>query len=72
MTRTHQKETPSLLATLADGYRSLTLDPSPRLRQIREQMSRPPEEAIADAWKMVGRALRNAMRTVGVMRGNDR
>jgi hypothetical protein len=72
MTGTHQKERPSPLATLADGYRSLTLDPSPRLRQIREQMSRPPEEAIENAWKMVGRALLKAMRMIVVTPGNSR
>jgi hypothetical protein len=72
MTGTHQKETPSPLATLADGYRSLTLDPSPRLRLIREQMSRSPEEAIENAWTMVGRALLKAMRMIAVKTSSDR
>jgi hypothetical protein len=64
VTRT-RKDRPASEAyrALLDGYRSLSLDPSPRLRQIREDMSRPPEEAIESAWKVVGRALLKAMRT---------
>ena len=65
MTGTRQTERPaSPLRTLLDGYGSLTLDPSPKLRQVREEMSRPPEEAIKSAWISVGRALLEAMRLI--------
>jgi hypothetical protein len=64
MAGTHEKPTPDHLTTLLEGYRSLTLDPSPRLRQIREGMSRPPEAAIENAWQMVGKAILRAMRSV--------
>lgn len=58
----HQTEQESPLATLLDGYNSLRLDPSARLRLIRQEMSRPPEEAIEGAWRIVGRAFLKAMR----------
>lgn len=48
---------------LMSGYDSLTLDPSPRLRNLREETFRPSEAAMENAWKGVGSALLSAMRT---------
>lgn len=67
MAGTQQKEkSAGAWQTLLDGYDSLTLDPSPALRRVREEMSRPPEEAIQSAWKEVGSALLEAMRAVSL------
>jgi hypothetical protein len=73
MAGTQQREKPAgTWRTLLGGYDSLTLDPSPRLRRVREEMSRPPEEAMQSAWKMVGRALLEAMRTISPKSGAGR
>lgn len=50
---------------LLEGFDSLTLDPSPRLRRVREEMSRTPEAGIESAWKAVGEAMTEAMRSIG-------
>jgi hypothetical protein len=49
---------------LTTGYDSLTLDPSPRLRRLRREVFPPSETGIENAWKSVGSAMSQAMRTV--------
>jgi hypothetical protein len=48
---------------LMSGYDSLTLDPSPRLRHLWEEMFPPSETVLENAWKHVGSALLSAMKT---------
>lgn len=52
-----------LWSRLTGGYDSLTLDPSPTLRQLQRELSRPSEKAMQGAWTSVGSALAGAMRT---------
>jgi hypothetical protein len=49
---------------LADGFDSLTLDPSPRLRRTRQQMARQSHSTMGNAWKNTGQALVAAMISV--------
>ena len=59
------RKAPRRRSRLLEGFDSLTLDPSPRLRRVREEMSRPPEAAIENAWKSVGEAMTEAIRSIG-------
>ena len=47
---------------LARGFDYLTLDPSPRLRKMREE--RRQRDPFAEAWKSVGEAIAEAIRIV--------
>jgi hypothetical protein len=40
---------------LMAGFDSLTLDPSPRLRRVRQQMTRQNQATIGNAWKAQGK-----------------
>lgn len=65
MAGTQEKEKAAgIWRSLLEGYDSLTLDPSPSLRRTREALSRTPESGMESAWKTVGRALVQAMRSV--------
>lgn len=49
------------------GFRYLTLDPSPRLRKLREDQQRAtkdPAQLVAEAWLSVGEAIRVALRSI--------
>jgi hypothetical protein len=48
---------------LSQGYDSLTLDPSPRLRRTRRELFPPSETALASAWKSVASAMTEAVET---------
>jgi hypothetical protein len=67
MAMTHQQTNRTKLATagdqLAKGFDSLTLDPSPRLRQARKR--RRSYRTMEQAWQEVGKALAEAIRLVG-------
>ncbi len=55
----HQ-ETPA--ERLTRGFSYLTLDPSARLRRLRENQAT--EDTLAQAWIMVGNAIREAIRII--------
>jgi hypothetical protein len=57
------EKTSRLWSRLSAGYDSLTLDPSPTLRQMQQDLSRPSDRTIRSAWTSVGSALAAAMRT---------
>jgi hypothetical protein len=59
------KKTRKPRSRLMTGFDGLTLDPSPRLRRVREEMSRPPEAGIESAWKSVGEAMAESIRSIG-------
>lgn len=59
------RKTPRRPSRLLEGFDSLTLDPSPRLRRLRMEMSRPPEAGLESAWKTVGEAMAEAVRSLG-------
>jgi len=49
------------------GFDYLTLDPSPRLRRMREsqeERAKDPAEMIREAWSSVGAAIREASRII--------
>jgi hypothetical protein len=69
MAMTSKPKTGRRKSHLMSGFDSLTLDPSPRLRRVRNEMSRPRDAAIADVWKSVARAMGEDMSSVtGVVR----
>jgi len=53
MTRRHRTD------RLTGGFATLTLDPSPRLREARK--NRKNRQPVTEAWKAVGQALFRAM-----------
>jgi hypothetical protein len=55
-----KRRAPGLMA----GFDSLTLDPSPRLRQTRLRMAREGSATMGEAWKSTGQALVAAMISV--------
>lgn len=50
---------------LLTGFDSLTLDPSPRLRRARQNLTGQHQDPVAAAWRDVGRALADAMISAG-------
>jgi hypothetical protein len=55
---------PTVAERMTRGFRYLTLDPSPRLRGMREAQGRAakdPTEVIREAWLTVGTAIREAL-----------
>jgi hypothetical protein len=48
---------------LGTGFSYLTLNPAPRLREVRERLGR--HDAFTEAWRTVGRAIREALEIVG-------
>jgi len=55
---------PTVAERMTSGFRYLTLDPSPRLRKMREAQERAakdPTEVIREAWLTVGAAIRGAL-----------
>lgn len=72
MVMTSKPKTGRRKSLLMNGFDSLTLDPSPRLSHAREEMSRPREAAIAEVWKSVGKALGEAILSVGSTLRADR
>jgi hypothetical protein len=57
------ERTSRLWSRLTAGYDTLTLDPSPTLRQMQQELSQPSERIIQSAWTSVGSALVGAMKT---------
>lgn len=58
---------PTAAQQIAKGFGYLTLDPSPRLRRMREDLEKStpdPAEAVRQAWLRVGAAITEAMRIV--------
>jgi hypothetical protein len=58
-----QEETARLWSRLTAGYSSLTLDPSPNLRQMHRELSPHSKTVMQSAWTSVGSALVSAMRS---------
>ena len=70
MARTARRLDPTSKPTVGErmtrGFSYLTLDPSPRLRRVREaqeKAAKDPTEVIREAWSTVGTALREALQT---------
>ncbi len=64
--RTHPDKMPTARGQLRKGFEYLTLDPSPRLRRLREEQRTRlsnPNEVVMRAWLRVGVALKEALRT---------
>ena len=55
--------TPTVFELLDRGFDSLTLNPAPRLRATRQRLEN--QDPIREAWKDVGRAMTDAIRSVG-------
>jgi hypothetical protein len=58
------KSKPTVEGRMTKGFDYLTLDPSPRLRKMREaqeKAARDPAEVIREAWLTVGTAIREAL-----------
>jgi hypothetical protein len=53
----------SLVRALDKGFDSLTLDPSPHLRQVRRSLAARNSTTFEQAWRDVGRAIADAMRS---------
>lgn len=50
---------------LATDFDSLTLDPSPRLSRLREEMAQEKPASLEEAWKSVARAFATAISDIG-------
>lgn len=64
MTQQRLAAKPIVREQMMKGFSYLTLDPSPRLRKIREDQQRrakDPAQVIAEAWLRVGEAIREAL-----------
>jgi hypothetical protein len=71
--RTHPKNPPDTRQRVTKGFSYLTLDPSPRLRKLREGLEKStpdPAEVVRQAWLRVGAAIREAMQIVGASSQN--
>jgi hypothetical protein len=55
---------------LASGFSYLTLGPSPRLRQLRENQLK--TDTFAEAWTIVGRAIRTAIQAIAKSTGQTK
>jgi hypothetical protein len=61
----HPEKPPSAEKRLLKGFDYLTLDPSPRLRKVRQEQRKrtaDPTEVIRQAWLNVGAAITEAFR----------
>lgn len=61
MATTTRTPKPSRQPDLLTGFDSLTLDPSPRLRRKRRELSRQNQATFQDAWITVGEVLYEVM-----------
>ena len=62
--RPRREKLPTPGQRLAKGFGYLTLDPSPRLRRMREEQEKntqDPAEVVRQAWLSVGAAIREAL-----------
>ena len=50
---------------LVTGFDSLTLDPSPRLKRVREEMTQEEPASLEEAWRSVARAFVTAISDIG-------
>lgn len=62
-TERHQK-TSGRRPDVSAGFDKLTLNPAPRLRRVRHQVSRPSQARVEEAWRSVGKALADAVISV--------
>jgi len=61
----HKEKPTAARKRLANGFDYLTLDPSPRLRKLREEQESKtpsPTEVVRQAWQSVGAAISEALR----------
>ncbi len=66
---------PMTRGRMMKGFRYLTLDPSPRLRKMREDQQRAvkgPAQVIAEAWLNVGEAIKEALQVTRVRTSSPR
>jgi len=64
-TETKTPKTARRKPRLVTGFDSLTLDPSPRLRRVREEMTQEEPTSLEEAWRSVGRAFVTAISDIG-------
>jgi hypothetical protein len=62
--RPRPEKPPAVRERMTRGFDYLTLDPSPRLRKLRDEQGEKPEpaEVIRQAWQSVGAAIAKAFR----------
>jgi hypothetical protein len=65
--RPRQEKPPTAGQQIVKGFDYLTLDPSPRLRRMREELGKStpdPAEVVRKAWLTVGAAITEALRII--------